>query len=101
MATPLKSSVQVRIDDTLKKNAESVLNNLGLDTPTAIRMFFKKIVATRSIPFRVEEVSPYQFTKEEEAEMIQAYQESFDPEQLEGPYDSAKEAIAHLHSSIK
>ncbi|MFT5633113.1 MAG: DNA-damage-inducible protein J [Rubritalea sp.] len=71
MATTTKSSVQVRLDETLKRDAESVFENLGVDTPTAIRIFFKKVVATRSIPFNLEE-NPYTFTKEEEQEILNA-----------------------------
>jgi DNA-damage-inducible protein J len=76
MAT--KSSIQVRLDETLKKDAEAVFDNLGVDVPTAIRIFFKKVVATRSIPFSLEE-SPYSFTKEEEAKILKAAEESLDP----------------------
>ncbi|MCF6312893.1 MAG: type II toxin-antitoxin system RelB/DinJ family antitoxin [Verrucomicrobiales bacterium] len=77
MATTTKSSVQVRLDKTLKEEAETIFDNLGVDAPTAIRMFFKKVVATRSIPFRVEE-PPYIFTKEEEAEILQSVKESYE-----------------------
>jgi len=76
MAT--KSSVQVRLDEDLKRDAEMVFDNLGVDVPTAIRIFFKKVVATRSIPFSLEE-SPYSFSKEEEAEILQAAKDSHDP----------------------
>lgn len=76
MAT--KSSVQVRLDEDLKKDAEMVFDNLGVDVPTAIRIFFKKVVATRSIPFSLEE-SPYSFTKEEEDEILQAAKDSHEP----------------------
>ena len=75
---PAKSSVQVRLDEALKKDAEVVFDNLGVDIPTAIRIFFKKVVATRSIPFSLEE-SPYLFSKEEEVEILQAAEESRDP----------------------
>ena len=78
MATTTKSSVQVRLDKTLKEEAEIIFDNLGVDAPTAIRMFFKKVVATRSIPFRVEETH-YTFTKEDETEILQTAEESYDP----------------------
>ncbi len=100
MATIAKSSVQVRLDEDLKKDAERIFENLGVDSPTAIRMFFKKVVATRSIPFSLEE-SPYTFTKEEETEILQAAEESHDPENLDGPFHSAKEAIEFLHASAQ
>jgi DNA-damage-inducible protein J len=100
MATTTKRSVQVRLDEDLKKAAEAVFDNLGVDAPTAIRMFFKKVVATRSIPFMVAE-NPYHFTPEEEAEILQAAEESYDPKNLDGPFHSAKEAIEFLDSSTQ
>ncbi len=98
MATTTKSSVQVRLDESLKREAEIVFENIGVDAPTAIRMFFKKVVATRSIPFALEE-SPYVFTAEEEVEIVKAAKESYDPENLDGPFSSAKEAIEFLKTS--
>ena len=99
MATSTKSSVQVRLDADLKRDAEAVFDNIGVDAPTAIRMFFKKVVATRSIPFALEE-SPYTFTKEEEAEILQAAEESCDPKNLDGPFDTTEALLDHLHSSV-
>jgi DNA-damage-inducible protein J len=100
MATVSKCSVQVRLDESLKKEAETVFDNLGVDTPTAIRMFFKKVVATRSIPFALEE-NPYVFSAEEEAEILAAAKESYDLKYLDGPFNSAKEAIAFLKANSK
>lgn len=44
-------SIQIRLDDKLKKKAEKVLEDLGIDMPTAVRMFFVQVVATGGIPF--------------------------------------------------
>ena len=96
MAT--KSSIQVRLDPKLKADAESILQNIGLDTPTAIRIFYRKIVSTRSIPFALEE-APYSFTPEEEDEILAAEKESYNSENLVGPFDSASELIEHLHAA--
>jgi addiction module RelB/DinJ family antitoxin len=54
------TNVQIRIDASLKKEAEGVLDKIGLDMPTAFRIFLKKVVATRSIPFPLadQEASP-------------------------------------------
>ncbi|WP_283170943.1 type II toxin-antitoxin system RelB/DinJ family antitoxin [Curtanaerobium respiraculi] len=51
----MSTIVQARVEDELKKEAVQVFENLGLDLSTAIRMFLKKAVATRSIPFEVSE----------------------------------------------
>lgn len=45
------SLVQFRIDDTLKAQATELFDNLGLDLPTALRMFLKRSVMERGIPF--------------------------------------------------
>lgn len=43
--------LQLRIDDNLRKEAADLYSQLGLDLPTAIRMFLKKSVQVRGIPF--------------------------------------------------
>ncbi len=45
------TSLQVRVPQTLRKEADIVLESVGLDMSTAIRVYLKKIVSTRSIPF--------------------------------------------------
>lgn len=98
MATAVKSSIQVRVDEDLKKNAEQILDNIGLDLPTAMRVFLKKVVSSRSIPFKLEEESYYQFTPQEEEELVQAYEESFDPENTVAVTHTQEETQAYLDS---
>ena len=43
--------LQVRLDETLKTEAAQVFESLGIDTSTAIRMFLKRAVMERGIPF--------------------------------------------------
>ena len=43
--------LQLRIDDNLRKEASDVYSQLGLDLPTAIRMFLTRSVQMRGIPF--------------------------------------------------
>lgn len=47
-------TLQVRLPDELRDEADQVLEELGMDMPTAIRVYLKKIVHTRGIPFRLE-----------------------------------------------
>ena len=47
-------TLQVRVSDDLRSDADVVLNEIGLDMPTAIRLYLNKIVQTRSIPFSLE-----------------------------------------------
>ena len=43
--------LQVRVDDELKNEAQSVLLKVGLDLPTAIRMFLTRCVYANGVPF--------------------------------------------------
>lgn len=49
----MPSLIQVRIDDDLKKEAENLFSDLGLDTPSAIRLFLRQSVAHNCIPFPI------------------------------------------------
>ena len=43
--------IQLRIDDELRKEASDVYARLGIDLPTAIRIFLTRSVQVRGIPF--------------------------------------------------
>ena len=47
-------NLQVRIPDTLKRDANAVFEEIGVDMGTAIKMYLKKVIKTRSIPFSLE-----------------------------------------------
>ncbi|AGL00382.1 type II toxin-antitoxin system RelB/DinJ family antitoxin [Desulfoscipio gibsoniae] len=47
------SLIQIRVDDALKKDAEALFNDLGLDMPTAIRLFLKQSLLHNGIPFAI------------------------------------------------
>lgn len=51
--------LQVRIDDDLKFQSNEVLDKLGIDLSTAIRMFLKRVVIEGGIPFdsRIDETT--------------------------------------------
>ena len=53
--TMATSIMQIRIDTNLKKEATELFEDLGLDLPTAIRIFLKKAVKVKGIPFDIRE----------------------------------------------
>ena len=46
-----QSIIQVRVEDELKEEVIEVLDKIGMDMPNAIRMYLKRIVLERGIPF--------------------------------------------------
>ena len=51
---PPSTTLQVRLPQSLRNEAEAVLDSIGLDLPTAVRLYLKKVTQTRSIPFSLE-----------------------------------------------
>lgn len=49
---PKKTVIQVRIDESIKNQAANVLNNLGMDTSTAINVFLRQVIAEQGLPFQ-------------------------------------------------
>ena len=47
-------TLQIRLPEELREEADAVLGAIGIDMPTAVRLFLTKIVQTRSIPFALE-----------------------------------------------
>lgn len=45
--------VYARIDTTLKENAESILNQLGITPSSAIKMLYSQIVLQKGMPFEL------------------------------------------------
>ena len=45
--------VYARIDTTLKENAESILNRLGITPSSAIQMLYSQIVLQKGMPFEL------------------------------------------------
>ncbi len=49
----MSTTLQVRTDETLKKDVQQILSGLGLDLSTAINMYLSQIRQTGGIPFNV------------------------------------------------
>lgn len=89
--------VQVRIDEQTKNQAGQVFQTLGIDMPTAIRIFLKKVSLTRSIPFTLEVPDKKYWTlsdkKEEELEKV------LNETEHSPVFDDVDDAIAYLNQA--
>lgn len=52
-------TLQIRVPDELREEADQVLDEIGMDMSTAIRVYLKKIVNSRSIPFSLDASQPW------------------------------------------
>ena len=84
--TTKTSQMQIRIDPSLKLEAESVLSQIGLSSTEFVRMALKQLVMQKGLPFEA---------KIPNAETIAAFNE--DPSTLKS-YTNVKEMMKDLLS---
>ena len=49
-----ETRLSVRVDDTIKKQAEAVFNALGMNMSTGVNIFLAQVARLRAIPFSLE-----------------------------------------------
>lgn len=56
------ANVNIRVDDSLKKEAENIFADLGLSMSTATNVFYKQVVRCGGIPFELR-IDPFYSAK--------------------------------------
>lgn len=70
----MTTTLQVRTDVKLKKAAQNVLSELGLDLSTAINMYLVQITRRKGIPFEI--VTENGFTPAQEQKILRELEEA-------------------------
>jgi DNA-damage-inducible protein J len=84
----MAKSIQIRIDDEIKAQADALFASLGLDLSTAVRMFLATSLQTNGLPFPVKRVI--------NAQTAEAMEDVRFNRNLYGPYKTAKEAVTAM-----
>lgn len=53
MISKNNEQIQIRIDAETKKETKKILNSLGIDMSSAIKLFFRQIINARNLPFEL------------------------------------------------
>jgi len=92
------ATIQVRFPDKKKKSVEKILESLGLDMTTAVRMFLYRVEMDQGLPFPVtKKLTVNGFTPEFEAEALEAMNTPEDSVK----FDNDDDAIAYLRKLSK
>ena len=67
-------TIQIRIDEKTKHDARNILEKLGLDLSTAIKIFLKQVKVRKGLPFQV--LTENGLTLAEEAQILKASNEA-------------------------
>ena len=49
----MSNLLQVRVDNSVRTQAEEIFRNLGLDMSSAVRLFLNRVVLEQGLPFRM------------------------------------------------
>ena len=101
MAKMKTASVHVRIKEDTKKQAEAILEELGISRSVAIEMFYRQIILNKGIPFDVAipnaPRSREELTKEEFDKMMKVAIKQVE----EGQTTPVEEVFEELYQGIK
>ena len=59
-----QATLSMRVDDTLKKNLDSICDDFGFTSTAAITVFMKTVVRERRIPFEIKASTKEQINKD-------------------------------------
>lgn len=85
------SNINVRTNDEIKLQAQSIFNALGMDLSSAINVFLVKAIAVKGFPFDVRLEEP----NEETYAAIAAAEKG---EGMHGPFDSVEDLMEALNA---
>ncbi len=83
------TNLNIRIDEDLKKRAEKIFTELGLNMSTALTVFLRQTVRHNGIPFEMRLETP-------NAETLAAIEDVRFRRNLKGPFNSVKELMEDL-----
>ncbi|QQR55627.1 type II toxin-antitoxin system RelB/DinJ family antitoxin [Candidatus Peregrinibacteria bacterium] len=92
------STIQVRIDPKTKKQAKKILDKVGLDMSSAIKIYLTQVVISQGIPFPI--LTENGLTLQQEREILKASEEAKRGINVEGPFQG-EEAIKYLKNLAK
>lgn len=84
-------NVTLRVDEDLKKQADALFSDLGLNLSTAFNIFLRQSVREQQLPFQVSRNVPNRVT-------LAAMDASEKGEDLFGPYDSVSALMEALNA---
>lgn len=84
-------NVTLRVDEDLKKQADALFTELGLNLTTAFNIFLRQSVREQRIPFQISKNAPNMVT-------LAAMDAAENGEEMYGPYESVSDLMEALNA---
>ena len=83
----MTTTINIKTESELKKQAEELFFDLGMNMTTALNIFLRQAVRENRIPFEITR-EPYSLS--------QAVSDSRNKKNITGPFENAKDAVASM-----
>lgn len=90
------TTIQIRIDDKTKKSAKKVLDKIGIDMSSAMKVYLRQIVIYQGIPLKL--VTENGLSPADEKAILKASKEAKQGKNISKPFKTSKETQAFLDS---
>ncbi len=87
------ANLHIRLPAKLKREAEQVLSDLGLDTSSAIRLFYTQIALNQTLPFSLPAL------RKASPKTCKVIAQALTDEGALGPFDDAESALKALYAA--
>jgi len=87
----MSTTIQIRVDQKTKKEADRTFKQMGLDTSSGIKLYLHQVIKSHSIPFEIRTANG--FTPAQERRMIRETEHAL-------KYGKAYKTIEELHADI-
>lgn len=87
------ANLHIRLPSKLKREAEKVLSALGLDTSSAIRLFYAQVAFSQTLPFSLPAL------RKASPKTRRIIAEALKDEAILGPFDDAESALKALYAA--
>ena len=84
-------NVTLRVDEYLKKQADALFTELGLNLTTVFNIFLRQSVSEQRIPFQISKNAPNMVT-------LAAMDAAENGEEMYGPYESVSDLMEALNA---
>ena len=93
----MASTIQLRVDDELKKKSDALFKDLGTDTTTAIRIFLTQALAVNGFPFEIKRATANPYGALSEDEILKKLERSRESA-VQGSYRDAADVLCDMRA---
>ncbi len=87
----MNSTIQIRIDKKVKKEADKTFKDMGLDLSSGIKLYLHQVIKSRSVPFTIRTANG--FTPAQEEKMLKEIEHTI-------KYGKSYKTVQEMHDDI-